>query len=657
MKKILALVALLAAVWVSPLAAENRPSAAQNDADVDSERIVRFDSHITVNQDRSMVVAETIEVQSAGNKIRHGIYRDFPTSYSDNLGNRYTVEFKVVGVSRDGATEDYHTSQLSNGVRVYFGSSGTLLDPGRHTYVFTYRTNRQLGFFADHDELYWNVTGNAWDFAIDEASATVVLPPRVRDAVKELGGYTGYQAAKGKDYTASRDDEGNPVFRASNLAARQGLTIVVTWPKGLIAAPTVEEKREQFVLDNRSAAVGVAGLVLVLVYYFLVWAAVGRDPKSGTIVPLYEPQDGLSPGGMRFLKEMGFDSQVFTSAILGLATKGYLTIERDESKTYILLRKSGYGEVAKRLSSEEQILATRLFEEGSKLELKQEHHELLQKAQTAFKHTLQTEMEKKYFVTNSRYLWPGVILTAVTVVAMMVSGGADSAVGLFMTVWLSFWSFGVAMLMVSVYHAWKSVATAGLVGVAGALFLTLFSIPFLAGECIGFFMLQKSTGIVPVAVILAGVACSIVFHFLLKAPTRLGRQLLDRVEGFKLFLKETQGPVYATMASPAQTPELFERFLPYALALGVEHAWAQKFSSVLAAAATSGGQTHGAGYVPSWYSGTGFSTFTASEFTSSFSSSFSSAVSSASTSPSSSSGSGGGGSSGGGGGGGGGGGW
>ena len=654
MKKILAWVALLAAVWASPLAAQNRPLPAQNR----SERILQFDSHITVNQDRSMVVAETIEVQSAGNKIRHGIYRDFPTSYSDALGNRYSVEFQVVGVSRDGATEDYHTTQLENGVRVYFGSSGTFIDAGRHTYVFTYRTNRQLGFFADHDELYWNVTGNAWDFAIEEASATVVLPPRVRDAVKELGGYTGYQGAKGKDYTASRDEDGNPVFRASNLKPRQGLTIVVTWPKGLIAAPTAEEKREQFVKDNSSAVIGVAGIALVLIYYFVVWVAVGRDPKSGTIVPFYEPQDGLSPGGMRYLKEMGFDSKVFTSAILGLASKGYLTIERDESKTYKLLRKSGYGEVEKKLAPEEQILAVRLFEEGSKLELTQDHHVLLQKAQTAFKHTLQTEMEKKYFVTNARYLWPGVILTTLTVVGMMVSGGgAQTAIGLFMTVWLSFWSFGVSMLMINVYHAWKSVATAGLWGVPGALFITLFSIPFLGGECFGFFMLQKSTGVVPVVVILAGVVCSIVFHFLLKAPTRLGRQLLDRVEGFKLFLKETQGPVYATLASPAQTPELFERFLPYALALGVEHAWAQKFSSVLAAAATSGGQTHGAGYVPSWYSGTGFSTFSASEFTSSFSSSFSSAVSSASSSPSSSSGSGGGGSSGGGGGGGGGGGW
>jgi uncharacterized membrane protein len=112
-----------------------------------------------------------------------------------------------------------------------------------------------------------------------------------------------------------------------------------------------------------------------------------------------------------------------------------------------------------------------------------------------------------------------------------------------------------------------------------------------------------------------------------------------------------------TMIPPNKTPQLFERFLPYALALGVEHAWSEQFSQVLARAATAESSGSNTGYSPSWYSGSSFTSFSASEFTSGFSSSFSSAISSSSTAPGSSSGSGGGGSSGGGGGGGGGGGW
>jgi len=131
---------------------------------------------------------------------------------------------------------------------------------------------------------------------------------------------------------------------------------------------------------------------------------------------------------------------------------------------------------------------------------------------------------------------------------------------------------------------------------------------------------------------------------------------MDRVDGFKMFLKAVDADRLRTMAPPAKTPQLFERFLPYALALGVEHAWAEQFSKVLAQAATAGSAGGNTSYSPSWYAGSGFDSFSPSSFTSSFSSSFSSAVAFSAAAPGSS-GSGGGGSSGGGGGGGGGGGW
>jgi uncharacterized membrane protein YgcG len=264
-------------------------------------------------------------------------------------------------------------------------------------------------------------------------------------------------------------------------------------------------------------------------------------------------------------------------------------------------------------------------------------------------------MDKIDFVTNSRYLAPGIFLTVVSIAATVLAGhNFGSAVALFMTFWLTFWTLGVSALLAAVFKAWKATISGNPVAGAGALFLTLFSLPFLAGEGFGIFILYTNSGLGIFAVIIATIGTNILFHYLLKAPTRAGRALLDRVEGFKMFLSAVDGDRINRMSAVDQTPAVFERFLPFALALGVEHAWAEKFSQVLAYAGAGGGGS--ASYSPSWYTGD-ISAFSPADFTSSFSESFSSAISSSSTAPGSSSGGSGGGDSGGGGGGGGGGGW
>ncbi|HEY6970498.1 MAG TPA: DUF2207 domain-containing protein [Candidatus Angelobacter sp.] len=630
-------------------------SAAQDDTA--DERILSFDSHITLHADGTMLVRETIQVRAAGEQINHGIYRDFPTRYKDRLGNRVTVMFEVGDVQRDGHAEPYHTESISNGVRVYFGDKDVLVSHGIHTYVLTYETNRQLGFFPDHDELYWNVTGNGWIFPIDVATATVVLPPQIT-FITGVNGYAGREGERGKDVRASRDSEGNPHFRAENLGPKEGLTIAVTWPKGLIAEPTRAQKIKWFLSDNRSALIGIIGLLVVLAYYAVVWAEVGRDPKAGTIVPLYEPPDNMSPASMRYLERMGFDDKTFTSAILGLAAKKHLTIEQMKSGTYRLIEKSDANHAAP-LSSDERMLKERLFEDGETLALSSDHSAVMRKAQQALSTALHTGMEKTYFVTNSRYVWPGIALTIASALAVIFSSGGPSpsgqlAVAIFMTVWLSGWSVGVAALLHAVVRAWKSARASKAVGGVSAVGITLFSIPFVLGEIFGICMLAWALSPVGMLMILLLLGANVLFHHLLKAPTLAGRQLMDRVDGFKMFLSAVDGQRMNTMMPVGQTPELFERFLPYALALGVEQAWAEQFSHVLATVGAPGHES--ATYSPSWYSG-GFIGSSPAAFASSFSSAFSSAVSSASTPPGSSSGGGGGGSSGGGGGGGGGGGW
>jgi uncharacterized membrane protein len=158
--------------------------------------------------------------------------------------------------------------------------------------------------------------------------------------------------------------------------------------------------------------------------------------------------------------------------------------------------------------------------------------------------------------------------------------------------------------------------------------------------------------ILPLLIPLLSVPLILSAFWWMSAPTRTGRATMDRIAGFRQYLSIAEEERLQTMHPPEKTPELFERYLPYAVALDVENAWASRFTRVLAAAAAAG-QTQTMG----WYSGHSSPWTNTDDFVDRVGSSLSSNVSSASTAPGSSSGSGGGGSSGGGGGGGGGGGW
>jgi len=611
------------------------------------ERILSFHSDINVYGDSSMVVRETIVVNAAGSRIRHGIYRDFPTSYHDHWGNRVIVDFDVLAVERDGQPETWRSEPQVNGVRLYFGSKNQLVAPGRHEYAFTYQTRRQLGFFADHDELYWNVTGNGWIFPIDEASATVTLPTGVPQDRIELTGYTGRQNSREQALRSAVEPGPRATCTAARrLGAGEGLTIVVGWPKGFVTEPTASERLGYMLNDNRSLLVGIAGVLVLLAYYLVVWFRVGRDPQRGVIMPRYEPPAGLSPAGMRYLVKMGFDNKVAAAAMLDMAVKKYVTIGKSDT-VYTLTRASGEKIV---LTPDERLLAEKLLGSDNSLELSPAHHTRVQSAITALKNSLKTSEEKIYFLTNSRYLMPGVIFSALLVAATVLfapSKGA-MAMGAFISVWLTGWSFGVVMLLLMVVASWKAALSGG--GAAakgGTLFLTLFSVPFLAGEAFGISMLARTSSVSAVGLLALVVLLNVLFHYLLKAPTHAGRVLLDQVEGFKMFLGAVDKDRLATLAATEQTPAVFEKYLPYAVALGVEQAWAGRFADVLERAK----------YSPAWCSDGSWTGMNVGVMAASLSSSMSGAIAASSASPGSGSGFSGGGSSGGGGGGGGGGGW
>jgi uncharacterized membrane protein YgcG len=620
-----------------------------------TESILDYHSDITIDPDTSLHVTETITVLANNKQIRHGIYRDFPTTYSDYLGNRYAVGFRLLGATRDGAPETTRLADLSNGQRIYLGQENFLLPAGRHTYTIDYLTTRQLGFFKDHDELFWNVTGNGWGFTIRHASATVHLPAFIPASEVRLSGFTGRQGSEARDLTSATNDDATFSFAANSpLHPREGLTILLSWPKGFIAEPTVQQKLKMLLDDNREIPVVAIGFLVLLLYYVIVWSAVGRDPAAGVIMPIYEPPANLSPAAMRYLVRMGYDNKIFAAAVLDMAVKGYLTIKEQAGSYTLYLTQNGKP----RLSPDENGIAETLFSGRTEIWLHNENHTTISSAISSLKAWLKTAEEKIYFVTNSRYLLPAIAITVISLLGAVLSKSAKNIpAAAFACFWLSFWSVAVAGLLIAVSQSWKSAFAGGhakpsLMG--KAFFLTLFSVPFVGGEFLGMFFLAKATSFFVVLFLLANILLHVLFHYLLKAPTRAGRQLLDQVQGFKLFLGAVDGDRLNRANPPDQTPQTFEKFLPYALALDVEQDWAEKFSGILAIA----GQTPGynsSNYSPAWYSGPGWSSLGAAGFASSMGSSFTSAISSSASAPGSSGGGGGG--SGGGGGGGGGGGW
>ncbi len=165
------------------------------------EAIRNFVSDVTVGTDGTLTVRETLTFNVEGYEIKHGIKRDFPTSYRDRYGQQVNVGFDVVSVERDGQKEPYSSSYLNNGIELKIGSADVFLDDGQHTWQIIYRTTRQIGFFDSYDELYWNVTGNGWTFPIERAQVIVRLPEGAETGQYAL--YTGAQGVAGKDAKSS----------------------------------------------------------------------------------------------------------------------------------------------------------------------------------------------------------------------------------------------------------------------------------------------------------------------------------------------------------------------------------------------------------------------------------------------------------------------
>lgn len=542
------------------------------------ERILSYDSIVSIAADGSMTVEEDVRVRAEGNRIRRGIFRDFPTRYQDRFDNRVVVDFEMLSVQRDGQPEPWASERRSNGVRVYVGDADTYLSPGEYKYTLRYKTDRQLGFFQEFDELYWNVTGNGWEFAIDSASARIRLPENVAAGDIRIEGYTGRLGESGQDYEVRVFDGGASIRTTRALAPQEGLTLAMTWPKGVIPQPTALQQLGFLLEDNLALLLAALSFLITGVYLLLMWVRYGRDPAAGVIFPRYEPPAGYSPASARYIARMGYDNRALSAAIINLAVKEQLKIV-SAGDDYVLEKLDSQMPLA---AGEKQLLRE-LFAEAQVVEVDNKNHTLISRARTAHAKALRRDYQDIYFKKNTALILPCILLLVLTLVS----------VGVF-----AYFSPAVVLLTV----------------------LTVILV--------------------------------VVFVWLLRAPTPKGRLLLDNLEGFKQYLEVAEKDDLDLKHPPQLTPQLFEQYLPFAIALGVEQPWAERFSAVFASLAAQQGQA----YRPAWYLGQ-FSTHDLAGFSGNLGKGFTAAIASAATPPGSSSGSGGGGFSGGGGGGGGGGGW
>jgi len=394
------------------------------------------------------------------------------------------------------------------------------------------------------------------------------------------------------------------------------------------------------------------GSAAVALYYTHAWQKVGRDPEKGTVIPLFEPPDGISPAAASYLHFWGFRKArgtrplAFMAAIISLAVKGLIRMDQQGRTLTLEATDNNSAEP----SGGEAAILSKLRANSGRLAFKKSTARKVSRMRSAFRQAVSREYGKGYIHNNTGYFILGLLLSIATIVGFLllqmppesqipplifaaVGGVFGSGLFLLGVGWLGdllpgggskvlgvlFFILGAGLLLGLIAFAYYNLD--------GVLFLAALVLPLLAG-------------------------LNIAFLHLLRAPTAAGRALLDRIEGFKLYLSVAESERMNMAGAPDVTTDVFERYLPYAIGLNVEKPWSQAFSSHIARATPD--QSRGSTYSPAWYSGNSFSTASLSSATGAMVAAMSSSIASATPS---SSGSGGGGSSGGGGGGGGGGGW
>jgi uncharacterized membrane protein len=544
-----------------------------------SYSIERFDAQIRVNRDASIDVTETITARFHGSY--NGLFRTIPIKYRNAQGLNWTLGVSLQS-ARDDAGRNLRTETSREGANLKFKVWIPGAMDATRTMVLRYHATNGLRFFDEHDELYWNVTGDEWEVPIRAATAEITLPPGAT-GMRAIA-FNGIYGSTARDARVTIDGSVVGIVMPHALDYHEGVTAVVGWDKGIVTAPTTADRAMETASSNWPLLIPIPVFLLA----FWRWRRSGRDPRRRPIAVQYEAPPSVSPAEAGTLLDNSADMRDITATLVDLAVRGYMRIEEKQNPKLFGLFGGGTSYTLHRLKTadglvpHERVVFDGIFGlHGDQVqldELKDEFYKQLSPIRDAIFTQLKVSGFYQARPDKVKQIWTGCGIGAGILIGV---GG----------------SF-----------------------VAAAFLLT--PVPFV------------------IAAVVSGIIL-LIFAQIMPARTEAGTRTLEHVLGFEEFLRRVESDNLKRII--VGHPELFDKYLPYAMAFGVERQFARAFEGIYTEA-------------PRWYVGPSVTSFNVGHFSSSMSHLSTVAATTMASTPRSSSGSGfgGGGSSGGGGGGGGG---
>ena len=480
-------------------------------------RIADFHSTIAIDEQGGTVVTEKIQVVFSGQY--NGIYRSIPVDYPGPNRTNYRLILDVTKVTDgDGAPLRYESRKDGpyRKLKIYVPGA---VDTTR-TVIIEYRMPNAMRYFDDHDEFYWNVTGNDWPVPIDSASALISLPANTAGSLRAQA-FTGVYGSTEREASVRVDGSHVTVETNNPLPMRGGLTADIYIPKGLIQEPSQFTRFLWFVRGNVIVLLPIWSLAVM----FPMWWFKGRDPDPGmSVAPMYEPPKGMSPAEAGTLIDDGVAPRDITSTLVDLAVRGYLKIEQVQDHVlmfkhtdyifHLLKPMAEWGDLA----PFERVMMSHIFD-GEAGE------------------TTNLSSLKNHFYTAIPVIKNNLISSLRTKGMYWVD--PDSA------------------------HAYL---------LLGAL---ISAGPFILAEWSHRVNLFES-GLPTVISIAMATAIIILFGRQMTCKTLAGARTMVQIRGFQEFMNRVDADRLKRMP-----PDTFEKYLPYAMALGVEHRWAQAFAGIV----------------------------------------------------------------------------
>ncbi|MFY7811234.1 MAG: DUF2207 domain-containing protein, partial [Flavobacterium sp.] len=539
-----------------------------------NEKIINFDTQILVKTDRNIVITEKIKVFANGDEIKRGITRNIPLDRIDFNNKVLRFKVNIISIKHNGVKCNYIDESRYDELYIKIGDKDVFIDTGIHEYEIKYSVYGQIGFYKNYDEIYWNTTGNHWNFPIEYATATVILPKGAK-AIQSIG-YTGTQGSKS---IISKNLK--LTFTAQNLQAKEGLTVAVGFEKGFVAPPPPPPPPPPPTFFEKYGIIILAffGLILLMIYYINTWRKHGIDPPKPIVYPQFSAPENMSPASMAMIyKEMYWDDLVSFS-IVNLAVKGYLQIKDTSNKIFGIFKNNSFELIKLKNSDsslplEEQTLINKLFSTSNVLVIDGSYNSEIKNAIS--NHKADLEFKNRNLINegnHSKFLILPIVFFILFFGISIFFHTEDTTTALFH--WC-FALFGVIVISSLIFLFSKLLKFKFTFGSVFRLFLLIIGLVF-AGV-LSFYHHDYTLNQLVVGYFVSFAFISYSYYvFLIKRPSEEKLHKQSLIEGFKMYINAAETQQLQFHNPPEMTPQHFESILPYAMALGVEEIWGEKF--------------------------------------------------------------------------------